>query len=567
MNYHISTIPFLASLMLWAAAQPISAAPVNPLPSQRAGSFRVLVFSKTLGYRHASITNGIAAIQALGAQDGFAVDATEDSGGFNGTNLARYAAVVFLSATGDVLNPDQESALKSYVLDGGGFMAIHGGVFGPLACEDKWAWYGELFCCAFTNHSSILPATVRLDDTAHASNEGLPSSWPRTDEWYNFTGTPRGCAHVLATIDESTYAGGRMGTDHPIAWCRQVGRGRMWYTAMGHTESSFAEPLFRKHLLAGILVAAGKTQADFSPNPGRSGVLAWTRESGTLALRQDGATVWQFHYSTNTTKPYFHPVALPHGPTLTWDQPSDHPWHHGLWFSWKYIDRINYWETEANDGDPKGITHWSEPQIETRPDFSARIVIDLTYRPPGGPAVLTEHRVVEISPPDAQDTYHLDWTMTFSASGNDVLLDRTPLPGEPGGKPWGGYAGLSVRFAKEIKDAGVMTPRAPISFADGMYRGKATAMDYAGVFEGREAGIAILDAAGNINSPSPWYAINNSTMHYFSPALIQDAPYLLKSGQSTTLRYRVIIHPARWSTGQLQQALTVFASGKPSASQ
>ena len=252
-------------LAVWGAAQPITAAETSP--PQNEASFRVLVFSKTLGYRHASITNGVQAIRQLGSQNGFSVDATEDSEVFTEANLARYSAVIFLSATGDVLNADQESALKSYVVSGGGFMAIHGAVFGPLACEEKWAWYGEMFCCAFTNHSSVVSATVHLEDTAHSSNAGLPPSWPRTDEWYNFTGTPRGCSRILATLDESTYVGGKMGADHPIAWCRQVGRGRLWYTAMGHTESSFAEPLFRKHLLGGIRVAAGKVRAEFSPNP------------------------------------------------------------------------------------------------------------------------------------------------------------------------------------------------------------------------------------------------------------------------------------------------------------
>jgi len=254
-------------LALWAALPLINCAAEDLAAPPSPGPFRVLVFSKTLGYRHASITNGILAIRDLGTRNGFAVDPTEDSAMFTSANLARYAAVIFLSAIGDVLNPDQESALKSYVLGGGGFMAIHGAVFGPLACEDKWAWYGEMFCCAFTNHSAVLPATVRLQDAVHRSNADLPSSWARTDEWYNFTGTPRGCAHVLATLDESTYVGGKMGPDHPIAWCRKVGRGRMWYTAMGHTESSFDEPLFRNHLLGGILVTAGKLPADFTPNP------------------------------------------------------------------------------------------------------------------------------------------------------------------------------------------------------------------------------------------------------------------------------------------------------------
>jgi type 1 glutamine amidotransferase len=259
----VKAVCFCAAMVLMAPVARAQSAPATV----GAQPFRVLVFSKTLGYRHASITNGVAAIRELASQNGFAVDATEDSSVFTATNLARYATVVFLSATGDVLGREEESAFKSYVLGGGGFVAIHGAVFGPLACEDKWAWYGEMFCCAFSNHSKgAVPAMVNVEDASNASTAGLPTQWRRTDEWYNFTGTPRDCARVLATVDETTYAGGSMGKDHPVVWCRRVGQGRMWYTAMGHTESSFEEPLFQKHLLGGILLVAGRTSADFSPN-------------------------------------------------------------------------------------------------------------------------------------------------------------------------------------------------------------------------------------------------------------------------------------------------------------
>jgi type 1 glutamine amidotransferase len=230
-------------------------------------AFRVLIFSKTLGYRHASITNGIAAIRELGRQHDFAVEATEDSSAFTATNLASFQAVVFLSVTGDVLNPEQETAFQNYVTGGGGFVAIHGAMFGGSACEGKWAWYGGLFGCTFTNHSHVLPALVKIEDATHSSTAGLPVEWRRTDEWYNYIGTPRGSANVLATVDESTYSGGTVGSDHPISWWRPVGKGRMWFTAMGHTESSFSEPLFRQHLLGGILAVAGPSSTDFTLKP------------------------------------------------------------------------------------------------------------------------------------------------------------------------------------------------------------------------------------------------------------------------------------------------------------
>jgi len=220
--------------------------------------YRVLVFSKTVGYRHASITNGIAAIRELGSQHGFAVEVTEDSNAFTTTNLARFKAVVFLSTIGDVFNPEQEHAFENYLQGGGGLVGIHAAIFGSLAFEGDWAWYGNVIGCAFTNHSAIVPAMVKIEDTKHPSTAGIPTKWRRTDEWYSYTGTPRGSAHVLCTVDESTYQGGTVGSDHPISWWRPVGKGRMWFTAMGHTESSFSEPLFRQHLLGGIQAVAEK---------------------------------------------------------------------------------------------------------------------------------------------------------------------------------------------------------------------------------------------------------------------------------------------------------------------
>ncbi|HYK16543.1 MAG TPA: ThuA domain-containing protein [Bryobacteraceae bacterium] len=210
--------------------------------------FTVLVFSKTTGFRHDSIPQGIAAIAALGAAHGFAVHSTEDAARFNDASLARYQVVVFLNTTGEVLDPDEKGALERYIASGGGFVGIHS----ASDTEYKWPWYGRLVGTYFASHPAIQRATVRIADASHPSTDGLPQSWERTDEWYNFRSNPRGAVHVLATVDESTYLGGVMGADHPIAWCQTIGSGRSWYTAMGHTAESYAEPLFRLHLLGGI---------------------------------------------------------------------------------------------------------------------------------------------------------------------------------------------------------------------------------------------------------------------------------------------------------------------------
>lgn len=230
-----------------------------------AADFSALVFSKTLLYRHASITNGIAAIKVLGEKHHFQVDATEDSSWFTRANLAKYKVVVFLSTSGDILNEEQKSAFKEFVEQGGGLAAVHAAVAGDLATEGNWPWYGQALCAQFTNHSSVVKATVHIEDKSDPSTVSLPEQWVRTDEWYNFIRSPRGDGRVLATLDESTYKGGTMGVDHPVAWCHRMGKGRIWYTALGHTEASFTEPLFLEHLLGGIQAAAGVVPAQFDP--------------------------------------------------------------------------------------------------------------------------------------------------------------------------------------------------------------------------------------------------------------------------------------------------------------
>jgi hypothetical protein len=286
----------------------------------------------------------------------------------------------------------------------------------------------------------------------------------------------------------------------------------------------------------------------------QSGGFRWDTRAGVVALLRNDAVIWQFNYGVDQPKPFFHPLAVPGGPVLTVDRPADHPWHHGLWFAWKYINGINYWEPAPGASLPEGRTEWVDVQVETRADFSARIVMEIRYRPAGGDSVMTEHRVVEISPPDTQGVFHQDWTLAFTATGGDVVLSRTPIPGEPEGVAWGGYAGLSVRFANELADVRAVTSQGPIDLSAGTYRGRAAAMDYSGVIEQREVGIAILDHPDNLNSPSPWYAIRDDTMRYFSPAVLCFGPHTLEAGQTLCLRYRVLMHPGRWDAETLRGA-------------
>ncbi|MFZ4157020.1 ThuA domain-containing protein [Streptomyces griseoincarnatus] len=210
----------------------------------------LLVFTRTTDYRHESIPAGIAALRALG---GFGIQAHEDPAALE-EPLDRYAAVVFLSTSGDVLTPAGRERLAAYVEGGGGFVGVH-----AAACtEYGWPYYGDLLGARFVGHPPVQPGRALVEDHDHPATRHLPPVWEVTDEWYDFRTSPRPSARVLLSADESSYDGGTMGDDHPLAWCRTQGEGRVFYTALGHTVEAYDDPLFRAHLRGGITWAAGR---------------------------------------------------------------------------------------------------------------------------------------------------------------------------------------------------------------------------------------------------------------------------------------------------------------------
>lgn len=240
---------FAAAVLVLGSSRP----PPRPASTLSGGDARVLVFTRTTGFRHDSIPDAIAALRRIGTDTGFLVDATEDPAAFRDANLPAYRAVVFLLTTGDVLDGEGQSALERFVRSGGGWAGVHS----ASDTEYDWPFYGQLVGEYFAGHPAVQPATVRVEDRAHPATAALPEVWPRTDEWYNFRASPRAAVHVLATLDEGTYSGGSMGADHPIAWCCEVSGGRAIYTAGGHTRESYTEPLFVAHLAGAVRWAAG----------------------------------------------------------------------------------------------------------------------------------------------------------------------------------------------------------------------------------------------------------------------------------------------------------------------
>ncbi len=228
--------------------------------TKRPGNPRVLVFSKTAGFRHSAISNGKEAIIKLGKENGFEVDTTENAAYFTEDSLKNYAAVIFLSTTGNVLDNYQEAAFERYIQAGGGFVGIHA----ATDTEYDWGWYGRLVGGYFNGHPSQQEADLIVVDQTHISTKHLPQRWRRKDEWYNFKKLDPDLK-VLIKIDEKSYEGGTNGDSHPMAWYHDFDGGRAWYTELGHTEESYSEVNYLKHLLGGIQYAVGdNNKTDYS---------------------------------------------------------------------------------------------------------------------------------------------------------------------------------------------------------------------------------------------------------------------------------------------------------------
>ncbi|PXA04383.1 hypothetical protein DDZ13_07575 [Coraliomargarita sinensis] len=254
-------------------------------------------------------------------------------------------------------------------------------------------------------------------------------------------------------------------------------------------------------------------------------------------LQYDGKVLWTYHHDASEGKPYFHPLKTTKGALLTELRPKDHVWHRGLWFSWKYLNGVNYWEENKATGRSDGSTRLLATR--KRIDESQRVTIEqrLDYAPTeDGPGLLEEARQLVITPPNTSGVYTIDWSSDFRAL-EDVVLDRTPVPGEPKGKQYGGYAGLSIRLAKSLTGGTFLTRDQAID-GGGIQGYKAQWMSFN---SSQGASVLIMEHPESFRVPTTWYVA--PMMPFFSPAVLFDAPYTMREGESFSLRYRLVVSP------------------------
>jgi len=287
----------------------------------------------------------------------------------------------------------------------------------------------------------------------------------------------------------------------------------------------------------------------------------WKTEKDSLSLVAGQQVVYTFHFGAAEGCPYVHPLSLPGGPVMSALAPADHPWHRGLWFSWKFLNGVNYWEFPRNHpNQPDGKTAVVGPATVHTTESAANVKLKLEYCK--AQVVLSEERTWIASRPRADGSYTIDWMSTFTAKGQDVVFERTP----PKQASWGGYGGLGFRASATMRefhaiDSGGRSGRAR---AHGK---QADWMDYSGVFgEKKEkavaAGMTIFDHPSNPRHPTHWYLSDNAGLPYFGTALLFAEPLTLKAGESFTLKYRILVHAGLGDKAALEKEYEAWAGVK-----
>ena len=272
---------------------------------------------------------------------------------------------------------------------------------------------------------------------------------------------------------------------------------------------------------------SSSAHAETQPGP-----WTWRKVEHRLALLSGTRTIWQVVADPAEGKPYFHPIATPDGFVLTDLRPPDHPWHRGLWWSWKFINGLNYWEEDRKTHQSQAATELVTANLKPNEDGSADLDFAIRYKPWTAPPVLDEKRTIHVSTPE-NGSYEIQWTSEFTALVS-ATLGRTPIPGEPNGVPFGGYAGLSLRLNPATR---AWNFSGDTSEKNELHGRKAGWVRFSAGPGG--PAVTIFGDPRNPRSPSPWYV--NRHMPYVSPAVLFNEPLSLSRGEKLVLRYRILI--------------------------
>jgi type 1 glutamine amidotransferase len=464
------------------------------------------------------------------------------------------------------LSPDWEADFIRYMNEGGATVFIHAGASSFYGWDDyhkigTGRWGKE------TSHGKPQKGKVCELSQDHPVTAGIKDFFITDEFWKKTEVHPD--AKAIASISWTDDGSGEQFIEKAV-FTTLYGKGRSFYTILGHDERAMLNSGFQALLLRGTLWAAKRETDSVIPyelkadDKVNGSILKFNRSDTTISLAKGQNIIWQYNFNNRYGKQYFHPVNAGNS-NLTCVSPPDHTWHMGLWFSWKFINGINYWEylddhkSEDTGYRSAGTAQINDIKLITDKDFSADISLDIQYQPSGDQAVMSEKCNLHISPPSAGGSYYIDFDHTFSPVSGEVVLDRTPIAGEPAGQSWGGYSGLSVRFSQDYTSASIISPDSANNHRKNpwVYMGFKT-------LTGKDAGICIIQDPEYTTEVTSWYIINDpaTPFYYFSPAAIYDGKIILRKDDKLRLRNRVWILPGEINAQELDEKYNEYKTEK-----
>jgi len=434
-----------------------------------------------------------------------------------------------------------EKGLLKFVEEGGGLVFFHA----STSALYNWAEFKKISTGAWVDstwHGKICSVKVEIENREHPITKGLSDFYIFDELWIN-AGKNDNFQDLGSAIDDNALEKGYK--NQAAIFVLKYGKGRVFHTILGHDVRAMRNTGFQTLILRGTEWAATSKVSiavprDLQQNKSENtGEFSWIENDTTFALLENGRILWQFNFNTKHGKPFFHPVFVKRN-QMSCLSPDDHLWHLGQWFSWKYINDKNYWEYNGKTYQSEGITDIKNIEFKKRSNHSAVISLEIEYHPQNGNTVLKETRLIRIFPPRKDGSIWMDYDLNFEAVADKVDLNRTPIEGEPDGKSWGGYAGLSIRFNQDFMNSGFIS-----SFDEELdVNGKTGDWLYMGFrgLDGKQVGSVIMIYEDTKRDGEAWYSVNDPEIpfYYFSPAYLYLKPQLLTKGEHIHLKYRLI---------------------------
>ena len=403
-------------------------------------------------YHHESTEQGAEEVRRYFTANGLSCLVTDDPAVFTSDAMGKFKAIMLCNCNHELFeNAAQREAFYKYVENGGGLVATHS----SSACERGDKRFRDFLGGAFERHYRSQPVKFSRMDGSHPAMTMFPKGYLwEMDEVYLNHPDEEGI-RPLMILDWKDVEPKSRKTDkygcpkiggHVLEWCKSYGKGRIFYTALGHRPQDWGKMEWQLHLFNATKWAMGELpdKVDAAGAPQSSAAVVRTNIEGVECVK-DGKTVWKFNIANRENKPFVHPLCLPDGRCVTDARPKDHPWHLGLWFCWKFINGRNYWEPRkpaAGNLFPDGMTVVKDFKIAPK-GGACDVKLSMWYGPRAEPGkiLLEEERTMRFSEPDEKGGYKIRSTHVFTARDAVVLGCRRPV----------GYGGFSLRMAPVMR--------------------------------------------------------------------------------------------------------------------